>query len=398
VLALFLDGAGGASSEPPQRSGGVAVEQVDSCFAGDRAGLRVGDVLLSWRRESGPDSAAGDFAAPIDVWVVETEQVPRGRVSVTIRRDGERTEVRLVGDRWGIAVDRLVSSPEGGLDELRSLGGEACYRALMTAKILVDAGADESAVRLLVAVLQSPEASDPSLPPLLLARLKDDLGSIYSRLGRFQDAAELLSEALQLAEATAPQSLRVAGIAARLGLALRDRGDYQAAEGHLTTAKELARALAPGSMTDVTASANFGLLQYSLGHLAEAAEHFEYAYRLIKDTDNRSLPGIINSLGLTASRASDQAGAERYFRNALEAQKLQRWTVGRSAETLELDEIRRRIAPGTLLLSFATGEESGYVFALGPASDEFAVHSIPLGRDGPTRSSLPSWPSSWRIG
>jgi tetratricopeptide (TPR) repeat protein len=291
-----------------------------------------------------------------------------------------------------------VSSPEGGLDELRSLGGEACYRALMTAKILVDAGADESAVRLLVAVLQSPEASDPSLPPLLLARLKDDLGSIYSRLGRFQDAAELLSEALQLAEATAPQSLRVAGIAARLGLALRDRGDYQAAEGHLTTAKELARALAPGSMTDVTASANFGLLQYSLGHLAEAAEHFEYAYRLIKDTDNRSLPGIINSLGLTASRASDQAGAERYFRNALEAQKLQRWTVGRSAETLELDEIRRRIAPGTLLLSFATGEESGYVFALGPASDEFAVHSIPLGRDGPTRSSLPSWPSSWRIG
>lgn len=357
LAALAAIGWSRFAKGDPQHAVGLTVEGIERGFAGDQAGLQVGDVLESWRWGSDAHQAEGAFRSLLDLQIVEVEGAPQGRIRLTIRRDGAQRELVIFGDNWGVearpAAAAAISGstttsggaaadPPGyapGGEDLESLEHRASdlskrlsripqselrtavYEALEVARALVSAGADENAARLLVSVQDRIGPGGSVLPPLLAARVSDDLGWIYSQQGRFGEGAERLADALELARIAAPESLRTARIGSRLGLALRNAGDYETARPHLETANRLARALAPGSMTAVSASTNLGLLYYSQGRIDEATRHFDYAYEQVRDTGNAIEPKILNNLALSAHQASDLVRAEKYYRQAWELQR-----------------------------------------------------------------------------
>src|SRR5262249_54268048 len=91
VSLVALAPARPASAEAdPSVSTGVVGEQVASPSAAEKAGLLSGDVLVSWSRPpappANPQAAQGRIDSPLDVSIVELEQLPRGPVIVAGHR------------------------------------------------------------------------------------------------------------------------------------------------------------------------------------------------------------------------------------------------------------------------------------------------------------------------
>ena len=89
LMVLFLAAPLAASETAPS---GIVIEEAQPGMTAQAAGLRPGDVLLSWRREapSAADSmpTAGALELPFDLAEVFIEQVPRGAVVLEGRRAG----------------------------------------------------------------------------------------------------------------------------------------------------------------------------------------------------------------------------------------------------------------------------------------------------------------------
>ena len=79
-------------------SPGIVVEAVQKGSAGEKAGLQVGDILLSWKRVG----ADGKIESPFDLFVVETDQAPRSPVVLEGLRDEEKFTWQLGPDVWGL--------------------------------------------------------------------------------------------------------------------------------------------------------------------------------------------------------------------------------------------------------------------------------------------------------
>src|SRR5947209_16076390 len=93
-VALSIGLAGLIWAETPSLGVGVVVETTPRDYALDKAGVKPGDVLLSWERlpspPENPESAAGELSSPFDwEWVV-IEQSLRGTLKLTGRRQGRR--------------------------------------------------------------------------------------------------------------------------------------------------------------------------------------------------------------------------------------------------------------------------------------------------------------------
>ena len=92
---------------------GVVVEEVGEGSALEKAGLQVGDVLLSWERPpnppANPERAQGELKSPFDwEWLV-VEQAPRGRVRLLGQRKDESKVFEVAPGKWEGAVrPRLV--------------------------------------------------------------------------------------------------------------------------------------------------------------------------------------------------------------------------------------------------------------------------------------------------
>lgn len=93
---------------------GVVIEEIPKGSALEKAGLQVGDVILSWERlpnpPANPERARGELSSYFDWLELEVEQVPRGAVVLRGRRDGEPLELRVEPGLWEVKV-RPVLSP-----------------------------------------------------------------------------------------------------------------------------------------------------------------------------------------------------------------------------------------------------------------------------------------------
>ena len=79
---------------------GVVVELVSKGWAADRAGIKKGDVLLSWSR----GDSQGTIDSPFALWWLRAEQSYLGPVSLRGTRDS-KPEVWTIGpDMWGIGA------------------------------------------------------------------------------------------------------------------------------------------------------------------------------------------------------------------------------------------------------------------------------------------------------
>jgi len=123
-LALGLCVATVVSSEavvgrPGQRKPGLVVEQLEPGSAPELAGIRPGDLLLSWERRNpgtGEVVASGMLDTPFDLREFSIEHLPLGDTTVRFRRGNELLSAALVPGQWG---DMLRTHTPAGSPALR---------------------------------------------------------------------------------------------------------------------------------------------------------------------------------------------------------------------------------------------------------------------------------------
>jgi hypothetical protein len=76
----------------------VVVEIVAKNSEAEKAGLAKEDIILTWSR----DDAKGKIESPFDLSGIETEQEPRGRVTLVGIRGGTKQTWVMGPDKWGI--------------------------------------------------------------------------------------------------------------------------------------------------------------------------------------------------------------------------------------------------------------------------------------------------------
>ena len=86
---------------------GVVTDGVEKDSEAARAGLQLGDTLLSWTR----GDAQGNIESPFDLLEIEVEQAPRGAVTIEGLRGTEKRAWVLVPSSWGLHV--RANLPDG---------------------------------------------------------------------------------------------------------------------------------------------------------------------------------------------------------------------------------------------------------------------------------------------
>ncbi len=206
---------------------------------------------------------------------------------------------------------------------------------------------------------------EPDTDPQLRAQLLDVIGVVYQNLGLYSEAAEALSEALELrrktlsandpelaaalnhlanaqrelgrypeARASYEQSLAIARSVAPegdaavaqnlsdLAMLLRDQGDYDEAEGLAREALEMRRRTVGEGNAEVAAGLhNLGTVLYRRGDYQQAEELFRKALELDRKLRGDLHPSVamgLHSLGALFERKGELDQAEASFQEALE--------------------------------------------------------------------------------
>jgi CHAT domain-containing protein/Tfp pilus assembly protein PilF len=307
----------------------VALEAAPS-GAGRRAGLRAGDLLVSWERggESGP------LASPFALARVELEQAPRGAVTLHGRRGWRRHSWTVPPGSWGLEVrPRLDGAGEALSARARDLGADppAAARAWqsLAERLAADAAAWAHlqagrawlAARQADAAARAFAAAESALAgrPDEQAIAADQQGEALRAAGALPEAAVAYERALDLRVAASPRSLAVAQSHFLLGRLARRRNDVAAAASHLEESRALRESLAPDGPELALAWHDLGAVAFARGQLDAAAA----AYGRAQEIQERRVPesldlaNTLSALGSVASQRSEFARAEELHRRAL---------------------------------------------------------------------------------
>ncbi len=294
VLMLATGLGSPASAEAP---GGVVVARVAPGSAAERNGLRPGDRLLRWQQ----GDAGGTFDSPFDVLEVELERAPRGEVHLSGLRESVPLAVALFPDHWGLEVrpplpDEVLAIYEGARRDLTGEDAEAALADLLglaehasvsaalearlwvaweTVRAGIDAGRLEGAR---AAALRGAREAREHDRREIEAQFLTELARALEEWGRLDEALSLLTEALAIRRALAPQGLAVATTLtrrSRVALAqVRDQGQARADLAQATAAFE---SLAPRSLAQAVV---LEVLAFSLPTTSDCVQTLERALAL----------------------------------------------------------------------------------------------------------------------
>jgi CHAT domain-containing protein/Tfp pilus assembly protein PilF len=327
---------------------GLLVESVTENSEGEKAGISEGDVIRSWTRVD----VTGEIESPFDLSEIETEQEPRGRVTL----EGTRGELKQA---WGMGPDKW------GIQTRPSLPSAllAIYRE---GQDLVKAGKlNEAAERWRVAAAEGRKLQCSWLSPWLLfqaaevftsARQWKDSDSFYQEAIREAagaspaERAQLLQglaqafelqndsanaekyrqEALKDIQQAGPETLMAAEILTGLGNIARFRRDLNKAEDYYRQSLSINEKLAPGSLAVARSLDRLGRVALDRWDLAKAEEYQRQALEIRKKIAPGSLDVAtsLNNLGNVAKGRGELDTAEEYYSGGL--------------------EIREKLAPGSL--------------------------------------------------
>jgi CHAT domain-containing protein/Tfp pilus assembly protein PilF len=321
----------------PALKKGLIIEQVTTNSQARRAGVRPGDLLLSWKR----GSLHGDFQSPFDLAHVFLEQAPRSPITVIALRGGKPLEWRLGSDSWGFsarpnfsgpllssyrqterwfASGKLAGATEGVRSFAASLPGDAPpwlrpWLLSHVGKKLV--GAREW--KLADEVYQQALGQAAGAGPLVRAELFRQVAYAFEVREDLFHAEEqyqnVLLEAGRLGDKTMVESNTHQSLAV---LALK-RGEFVGAKAHLSRAKAIAALLAPDSIQTILAMINLAVLYQDEGQLQKAEQYYLRAL----DKEEKHFPrsanieATLNYLGILFDQQGDLARAEAYHRRAL---------------------------------------------------------------------------------
>lgn len=186
------------------------------------------------------------------------------------------------------------------------------------------------------------------------------LAVVYGRLGRFDDAIGHLRQALACYRRTGDTASEGRTLG-NLGIVRAEQGDLDSAIAHFEQA--LGRARTAGDRTgEADALSNLGHAHHLLGRHAEAAEHHTRALAIARENGDRAGEGrMLASLGLAQAKLGQRPEAFGSLRQAL---RIQRRTGDRSAQAETLSYLadlhheagthHRALARGEQALAIAT--------------------------------------------
>jgi len=145
------------------------------------------------------------------------------------------------------------------------------------------------------------------------------LAGVAYRRGDLEKAGTLYLEAAALREPLAPESPKMGGLQANLGLVAYDRGDLDVAERYFLRALEIDDRA--GDPRDVGYTLNFlGLLARDKGDFESARAYYQRALQAFGEASpgGVEVAGMLNNLGNLARREGDLTSAESHHREALD--------------------------------------------------------------------------------
>lgn len=316
---------------------GIVVERTTKGMQADAAGIRPGDVLLSWKR----GQAHGSLESPFDLSYVWVEEASRGRVTITGHRKGRHKIWVLGSPSWGISArpnftGRLLTTYSDGkklvqarkfadfverfreaakAEQRHEVSWLSPWLLSRAASTLAEAQQWDLFDDVLSEAIKYSEEAGSIVRNALFQQwagayaTRDDLEDAYKR------SNEALDEWRRLSINTVSEGSSLLSVAA-LDL---QRGDFARAEEHLAQAKAIVEKLAPDGLQMVAVWGNLAVLHQDRGELEQAEEDY---LNLLRKEEKR-FPGsslhvqTLSDLGVLYDQQGDLTRAEAYHRRAL---------------------------------------------------------------------------------
>jgi len=316
---------------------GLVVEQVSKNSQAERAGVRSGDILLSWNRAA----VQGEFESPFDFADVFFEQASRSPIVISGIRGREQRTWRLSADTWGISVRPNFSEPLLSMYlHARTLVAAAKvpeateYFRIATA-LSVKSGpswlpswllsnaaevvAEKDQQDLSDALYQQAITQAGKTTPFVKAELFRERAVAFADRQDVNSAVAYYDNALLECRKLNHQTMFEANTLASLAVIELQRGDYAAANDHLRRALAIGEILAPRSIHTVLMIANLAYLYQDEGQLEKAEEYYLKALTQEKRNFPNSpyVEATLTALGVLFDQEGNLARAEVYHRRAL---------------------------------------------------------------------------------
>jgi len=329
---------------------GLVVEEIAADSPAAKAGLRVGDRLLTYDGKPLTSSAV--------LLELEVNALGESKKEVALRvQRGEETltmSLTVLG-LWGIqtrpqlqpAVLTLYTEGRAAL-QARSLE-EAMDKWTAAAKAALERGDKAAAIWLYGRVGETyerqqrcEEASVVLAAAWKLLRDSSDAEQMLTRgvlrrcsvrfkfrgsdahaRGDLQAANDYFTRALAIHELLAPNSLSVASGLNDLGAVAAERGDLRAAQDYYGRALAIQERLAPNSPGGAGIFNGLGVVAYYRGDLPTAHDYYSRALAIRERVapDSLEVAGSLNNLGAVAHARGNFQAAHNYYSRALAIQE-----------------------------------------------------------------------------
>ncbi|MCP4658250.1 MAG: CHAT domain-containing protein [bacterium] len=347
LLSAFPAGGSPAAPEQGLSGRGVVVDEVGQGSALEKAGVKAGDVLLSWERPAhppaDPEGARGEIESVFDWMWLQVEQAPRGTVVLLGEREGKEECFTVPMGLWDAQVragmppalaadylrgkelvaaedftqgiilwEKVAETAQGGND-----GHLRCWLHLRTGRAWAKAREWEkahAAYRSALAEAGTPEARVAVWGAIAVG---------YKRQSDFVQAEASYREALRIQEAAWGESLSLATSQNDLGVLALIQGRLNRAEEALQSALDIRRRLASKSLAVAGNLNNLAVVAGKRSELELAEGYYQQALEIQESLAPKSVPTakILNNLGLVAQDRGRFELAEEYYRRALEIEE-----------------------------------------------------------------------------
>lgn len=328
VIATTPARAADALAEPS----GLIIEEVNANSPAAKAGLKVGDKLLTYDNRPLPSVAALQAAQQNTVGNKRaTLQVRRGAVTLTLTAPSGKLGVELRPE-LPPAVLALYRESQAAKQAQKI---DAAVAGLTTAARLAEQGGATNAAAWLYwrAGLAYEEQAkwlearevytagwkslERSRDAAAQAQMLEAVSWCHRNLNEFSPAQEWLERALRVNTA-AGYEMWVAADLTDLGNLAFHRRDFRSADNLYNRSLAIYNRLSPDSLDAADTLNNLGTVAYARGDLQSAQDYVRSAFKIRERLAPNStrVAASLSNLGVVASARGDLAAAEDYYRNA----------------------------------------------------------------------------------